>query len=306
MEFSMNRRAFNQQLATLALGTSILGPSAVTEAKGASESANSTVPFDFSVMLWTVFTHLPFEERLQNVANAGYRNVELTGEWRKWTDDDYARANAKRKSLGMHFDATSGLKSGIGDPRQREQLLSEIQGILPIMEKLDCPTLILLSGNKAPGLPSYAQYQSCIDGLKAAAKLVEGKQINGKPVKLIVENIDPEENPRYYLTSGAEGLEIIKAVDHPQVRFLLDLYHEQIAEGNLIEKLEKDLPYIAVIHIADVPGRHQPGTGEINYVNIFRKLAGLKFDGMVAMEFKPLGDPVGALSAARQMALTAG
>lgn len=306
MTSSMNRRTFNQQLATMALGTSILGPSATVAAQGATKAAAPSVPFDFSVMLWTVYRHLPFEERLQKMADAGYHNVELTGEWRKWTDADYARANAKRKSLGMHFDATSGLKSGIGDPKERDALLSEVEGILPVMEKLDCPTLILLSGNKVPGLPPYVQYQSCIDGLKASAKLVEGKEINGKPVKIIVENIDPEENPRYFLTSGAEGLEVIQAVNHPQVRFLLDLYHEQIAEGNLIEKLEKHLPEIAVIHIAEVPGRHQPGMGEIDYVNIFRKLVELKFDGMVAMEFIPVGDPVAALRAAREMALSAG
>jgi hydroxypyruvate isomerase len=94
----------------------------------------------------------------------------------------------------------------------------------------------------------------------------------------------------------------VKAVDHPQVRFLYDLYHEQIAEGNLIEKIQKNLSYISVIHIADVPGRHEPGTGEINFVNIYRKLIELKYDGMVAMEFRPTGDPVAMLRAARAMA----
>ena len=89
------------------------------------------------------------------------------------------------------------------------------------------------------------------------------------------------------------------------MRLLYDLYHEQIAAGNLIEKLEKSLPHLGLVHVADVPGRHEPGTGEINYTNIFRKLAELNYTGMVAMEFHPSGDPVTQLRAAREMALRA-
>src|SRR6185437_3353728 len=142
-------------------------------------------------------------------------------------------------------------------------------------------------------------------GLRAAAKLIENQKINGEPVRILLENIDPEENPEYFLTSVALGFEIVKAVNHPQVQFLYDFFHEQIAEGNLIEKLEKNIQHVGLVHVADVPGRHQPGTGEINYKNIFRKLAELKYDRMVAMEFLPTGDPVEELRAAREMALRA-
>jgi hydroxypyruvate isomerase len=304
----VNRRTFNQKFTSLAVGASVLGRAPVLLAGQESKpaAAASAVPFQLSVMLWTVFTGMPFEDRLAKVAEAGYTNVELTGEFRNWTDDQYASANAKRKSLGMTFDATSGVRHGIGNPADRDAMLAELTAILPVMEKLDCPSVILLSGNVVPGMSHEDQHQSCIDGLKAALPLIEGKKINGRPVKIIVENIDPEENPKYFLTSVAEGFEIIKAVDHPQVRFLYDLYHEQIAEGNLIKKLQNTLPYVAVIHIADVPGRHEPGTGEIDYQNIYRKLVELKYDGMVAMEFRPTGDPVAMLRAARAMALAAG
>jgi hydroxypyruvate isomerase len=101
----------------------------------------------------------------------------------------------------------------------------------------------------------------------------------------------------------ARGFEIIKAVNHPQVQFCYDLFHEQIAEGNLIEKLERNMPLVGLIHVADVPGRHKPGTGEINYASIFRKLVELKYNRVVAMEFLPLADPVEELRAARKMAL---
>jgi hydroxypyruvate isomerase len=303
----MNRRTFNQQLSSLALGASVLGraPEVLASQGDKGAAAASSVPFQFSIMLWTVFTGMPMEERLAKVVDAGYRNVELIGEFRTWTEDQYASVNAKRKSLGVTFDATSGVKRGLTDPQGRDALLADIREILVVMEKLDCPTLILLSGNAVPGLSRDEQHQSCVDGLKAALQLVEGKKINGQLIKIVLENIDLEENPKYYLTSVAEGFEIIKAVDHPQVKFLYDLYHEQISEGNLIEKLEKNVPYVGLIHIADVPGRHEPGTGEINFVNIYRKLIELKYDGTVAMEFKPTGDAITMLRAARAMAESA-
>jgi len=299
----MNRRSFTQNLAAGAL---IGAASAFSPAAVVAVDNPATVPFQLSVMLWTVYRDLPFEQRLQKVAEAGYRNVELVGEYEKWTDADFNRANAKRKELGISFDTTAGLKHGLCNPEHRDALLTELRQTLPIMEKIDCPAIILLSGNVVPGMSVEAQHQSCVDGLKAAVELVDGKKINGQAVRLLLENIDPEENPQYFLTSVARGFEIVKAVNHPQVQFLYDFFHEQIAEGNLISKLEKNIQHVGLIHVADVPGRHQPGTGEINYQNIYRKLVELKYDRVVAMEFKPTGDPVTQLKAAREMALQAG
>jgi hydroxypyruvate isomerase len=198
------------------------------------------------------------------------------------------------------------LKHGVSNPDHRQPLLAELRQALSIMERMDCPSMILLSGNRVPGLPRAAQHQCCIDTLKAAAELVQGKSIAGEPIRLLLETIDPEENPQYYLTEIAEALEVVQAVGHPQVQLLYDFYHEQIAAGNLIAKLEKSIPHLGLVHIADVPGRHEPGTGEINYQNIFRKLAELNYGGVVAMEFHPTGDPIGQLRAARDMAVRAG
>lgn len=259
--------------------------------------------FDISVMLWTILPDLPFETRLERVAAAGYRNVELVGEYANWNDAHFSRAQATCKALGISFDCTAGLKHSLSNPAEREELIDELRRSIPLMEKLNCPAMILLSGDTVPGMSAQAQHRSCIDGLSAAAKLIEGKSIKGVPVRLLLENIDPEENPRYFLTSAARGFEIVRAVNHPQVQFLYDLFHEQISEGNLMEKLEKNLEIVGLIHVADVPGRHEPGTGEINYQNIFRKLAELNYRRTVAMEFLPTGDPVERLRTARTMAL---
>ena len=295
----INRRQFAQAVAS----TAIAAIAVQAEPQPAPEPA--TTPFPLSVMLWTVFRDLPFEQRLAKVAQAGYTNVELVGEYAKWNDADFARANAARKQLGIHFDATAGLHNGIANPAVRDAFLAELKAALSPMQTLDCPAMIVLSGNVVPGLSHEAQHASCIEGLKRAAGVVEGKQIDGQPVRLLLECIDPEENPHYFLQSAAEAMEIVHAVNHPQVQFLYDLFHEQIAEGNLIEKLEKHIDIIGLIHIADVPGRHEPGSGEINYGNIYRKLAELKYKHVAAMEFLPTGDPVFALRAAKQMVASA-
>jgi hydroxypyruvate isomerase len=298
----MNRRNFSKTL----VGGAAFGTAALAQAGHVSSTTTTSVPYNLSVMLWTVFRKLPFEQRIEKVAEAGYNQVELVGEYRKWSEADFKHAIAKRKELGITFDVTAGLKHAVGNPGDREALLADVRNELPVMERLNCPAVIIMSGNVVPGMPRETQHRSCIEGLKRAAALVEGKQINGKPVRLLLENIDPEENPRYYLTSVAEGFEIIRAVDHPQVRLLYDFFHEQIAEGNLIEKLKKNIEYTGLVHIADVPGRHIPGTGEINYDNIYKTLAELNYQHTVAMEFIPLHDGVEELRRAKAQALRAG
>jgi hydroxypyruvate isomerase len=297
----MNRRQFGRTLAGTALAAPALAGLPVHPESALAEGEVSGVAFKISVMLWTVFQKLPFEERLEKVAEAGYHAVELVGsEYKNWSDEDFRRANRKRRELGITFDVTAGLAHGVADPDAREAFLSDLRQALPAMEKIECPAIIVMSGNVVPGMSREDQHQSCIEGLKRAAEIAEKKEIT-----ILLENIDLEENPRYYLWSVAEGFEIIRKVDHPRVRFLDDFFHEQISEGNLIEKLEKNIEKVGLMHVADVPGRHEPGTGEINYTNIYRKLAMLKYDRYVAMEFIPTGDPVASLRRAREEALRA-
>jgi hydroxypyruvate isomerase len=170
------------------------------------------------------------------------------------------------------------------------------------MQTLDCPAMIVLSGNVVAGLAREAQHQAAVETLRQAAKVVEGKTIAGEPVRLLLECIHVEENPKIYLTSAREGIEIVRAVNHPQVQFLYDMYHEQMGYGDLIDKLNGNVDAIGLVHIADVPGRHEPGTGEVNYGNIYKKLATVGYKRNVAMEFYPTGEPVATLRAAAAVA----
>ena len=312
----MNRRTFARTVAATALAAvapplpagGISAASSPDLASGGRESPESplTPSYSLSIMLWTIYKELPFEDRLAKVAEAGYSNVQLVGEYRNWTPADFDRANAARKRLGIRIDATAGLVHGVANPEARDAFLAELTEALVPMQTLGCPAMIVLSGNVVPGLSRQDQHESSIETLKAAAKRIEGKTIDGQPVRLLLECIHLEENPKYFLTSASEAIEIVRAVNHPQVQFLYDIYHEQMSFGDLITKLEKPIDVIGLIHIADVPGRHQPGTGEINYTNIYRKLQELNYRHNIAMEFYPTGDPIAILGEAKSQALNRG
>ena len=192
----MNRRQFGRTLAGTALAAPALAGLPVHSESALAEGEVSGVAFKISVMLWTVFQKLPFEERLEKVAEAGYHAVELVGsEYKNWSDEDFRRANRKRRELGITFDVTAGLAHGVADPDAREAFLSDLRQALPAMEKIECPAIIVMSGNVVPGKSHKDQHQSCIEGLKRAAEIAEKKEIT-----ILLENIDLEENPR--ITSG--------------------------------------------------------------------------------------------------------
>jgi len=266
----------------------------------AVESPTNDTPLKFSVMLWTVDKKLPFERRMEMVAEAGYSAVELVDEFKGWSDADFRRVNARKRELKLTFDATAGVWKGIADPGGIDAFVADLTAFVPTAQKLECSDIIVLSGNRVEGATHEQQHRACVESLKRGADIAEK---NG--LRLLLENIDQEENPKYFLTSVAEGFGIVREVNHPRVKFLYDFYHEQISEGNLIKKLEENIHQVGLVHIADVPGRHEPGTGEIAYASIYRKLAQLHYSDYVAMEFEPTGDVVESLRKARTDAIDA-
>lgn len=254
----------------------------------------------FSVMLWTLEKQAAFDRCLEIVAEAGYQGVELTGEFHKWSSDEMQRVMAKMRSLRLRFDMISGVKSGFADPNGTSTLLAELKDQFKIAKTLESPQVNLKSGPRIDTLSPAAQHAACVENLKRAADLAAANDI-----QLVIEPIDPLESPTMYMTSVSEGFAIAREVASPHLRVLYDFFHEQCAAGNLIEKLEKNIDLVALVHIADVPGRHEPGTGEIDYRNIYRKLAQLKYDKFITMEFYPTADPVATLRKARTEAMEA-
>jgi hydroxypyruvate isomerase len=288
----MNRRDFAKLSAKTALASTYLHASA--------QSIAGAVKPRFSVMLWALTRQASFDTCLEQVAQAGYQGVELVGEFQKWSPEQLSATLTKMRGLGLVVDAMSGVKAGFAVPDDSSAFQAQFLEHLRFAKELECPTVILLSGKRIDRLTAQVQQQTAIDNLRWAADKAAKEQI-----RIVIEPIDLLENPSIFMASVTDAFEIARAVGKPNVRVLYDFYHEQRSFGNLIEKLEKNIDLVGLVHIADVPGRHEPGTGEIDYAAVYRKLAELKYSHWIAMEYYPTGDTVSALKTSRMDALRA-
>src|SRR5580700_6731429 len=127
-ENSVRRREFVGACAAAALTGAAEGPSVFASPAPAAPAVSEAdgVPFSLSIMLWTIYNDLPFEQRLEKVAEAGYHAVELVGEFKDWKPQDFANARRKKRQLSLTFDATSGLHASLCDPSKRDEFLSEV------------------------------------------------------------------------------------------------------------------------------------------------------------------------------------
>jgi hydroxypyruvate isomerase len=291
----LSRRGFGRMLGATLAARVMVPDGLMAQASGFAEASPQ-----FSVMMWALKKWGSFEENLERVAQAGYRHVELVGEFAGWSAEDWRRILARMRALKITVDATSGVKAGFSDPAGGDAFLAELKGFIPAVQRLGCGQIILLSGKRIEGAAPGVQRAASVEALKRASDILGAVGVTG-----VIEPIDRLENPSIYLDGVSEAFEIVRAVGSPKVKVLYDLYHEQRGMGNLIEKLEKNIDEVGLIHVADVPGRHEPGTGEIGYSNVYKKLAELRYRGVIAMEFYPTGDVVETLRHAREEALQA-
>jgi hydroxypyruvate isomerase len=283
---SMNRRTFFQLAGAATLAQPLLAD--------ALPAAADAAGFRFSVMLWTLEKQFPFERCVEIAAEAGYNGVQLVGEFQKWSADDTQRIMSRIHSLGLVVDSMSGVRAGFSAASETEIFISQLKDQLEAAKRLECPQIILLSGKRVPESSPAAQTQTSVENLKRAADLAANDH-----TEIVIEPIDALENPTIFLQTVTDAFEIVRQLGRPNVKVLYDFYHEQRGFGNLIEKLLNHIDQVGLVHIADVPGRHEPGTGEVNYANIYRKLAELRYDRFIAMEFYPTGNPVASLKNAR-------
>jgi hydroxypyruvate isomerase len=227
-----------------------------------------------------IFRDKPLLERLDSVAKCGLPAFEF---W-SWRDKDVDGMLAKMKETGLKVSACCvDPGTRLTHPRFRKTFVSGVKGTIETLKKLGSKTMIVTVGNEIPRMSREDQHKSIVDGLKAAAPLVEegGITIVVEPLNTLVDH------GGYYLWSSKEGFEIVREVGSPNVRLLYDIYHQQIMEGHLIHNITKNIDLIGHFHVGDVPGRHEPGTGEINYVNVFKAILETGYDGYMGLEFRP-------------------
>ena len=245
-------------------------------------------------MVWALQKQAPFDQCVEWVAAAGYQGVELVGEFHKWSPSERASFMTRMRSLGMVVDAMSGVRAGFAVPEQTEEFRAQFVAHMQAAKELECSRAILLSGDRVANLDAEVQRRTANENLSWAAEAAAKQHMD-----IVIEPIDLLENPSIYLASVTDGFEIVRAVNQPNLKVLYDVYHEQRSFGNLIEKFENNIDWVGLVHVADVPGRHEPGTGEIDYGSIYRKLAALRYNHWIAMEYYPTQDPVASLTKSR-------
>lgn len=277
----------------LKTGAALLAGAAIAKAQSATPPKSKITS---SVMLWTL--RGTFEEKLETAARAGIQSVELIGEYAAWSDADIARIRKITRSFGLGMDAMLGSPDwnkrpvSMVDPAHREAFLADVRAAIGYARKLDVPQIILMSGNAIPGRTHEEQYASLLEGAKRAGDLAAEANLT-----MIVEPLNSLVNHKgFFLTTCTEGLKLIREVDNPHVRLLFDLYHEQVQQGNVIHTLTEAAPDVAVFHVADNPGRNDPGSGEMNYPNIYKAIQKTGYAGYLAMEYLPLAEQVASLT----------
>jgi hydroxypyruvate isomerase len=247
--------------------------------------------FRLAVSAEMVFADLPFTERVRRIDQLGFE-VEI---W-DWTKKDIAAL----VNTGATFSSMTGYITGtLADPDGAQELLRTAAQSLKVAEQLNCPRLnVHGTGLDDKGLPvigtDVVSPEMWLTAARTLSRLAELGEQAGRVFTL--ENLNTAvDHPRTPFAKAADTLALVEAVDNPHLRMNLDLYHAQIGEGNLIQLVERALPMVGEIQVADVPGRCEPGTGEINYPAVAAALNRLGYDGVVALEAFASGDSLEAL-----------
>ncbi|MBB4004551.1 MAG: TIM barrel protein [Aurantimonas endophytica] len=247
--------------------------------------------FPLAVCAELVFTDLPMPERAIRLAELGFA-VEI---W-DWSRHDVA---ALARSGAQFSSMTGYLRGALADDAGADELLTTAAQSIPVALELGCPRLNLHgTGLDAKGLPVVPSAGA--DGpmwLKARDTLDRLADLGERAgVTFMLENLNTAvDHPGVPFARAEDCLALVASVGRPGIKLNLDLYHAQIGEGNLIELCRQALPHIAEIQVADVPGRHEPGTGEIAYPRVARALHAMGYRGTIGLEALPEGDHLLAL-----------
>jgi hydroxypyruvate isomerase len=242
----------------------------------------------FSANLTMMFNEVDFLDRFGRAARAGFKGVEYLFPY-EWSQEQLVNEMGKYHLEQVLHNLPAGNwpagERGIACLPGREGEFQEGVGkAIDYARALKCPRLNCLVGKTPLGIASEKIRQTLVSNLRFAATALEKEKI-----QLLVEPLNNRDLPEFYLVRTQEALQLFKEVNHPNLWLQYDVYHMQVMEGNLTQTILKHLPQIAHIQIADNPGRHEPGTGEINFTNLFRFVDDAGYGGWMGCEYIPAG-----------------
>ncbi len=229
-----------------------------------------------------------YDQKYYEAGRCGFKAMEDLG----WANRDLDRIKTAIRESGVvpscllfqsKDEKTASLianSHGIVWEDAHDAFIQSIEETVAAAKYIGCPNIVVTTGNERTDVSRYVQHTNVVTALRAAAPLLKGTgvRIVLEPLNVLVDH------GGYYLATSDETAEVIAEVGSPDVLMLFDVYHQQITEGNIIANIRKHISKIGHFHVADVPGRREPGTGELNYRNIFKAIAETGYQGFVAFE----------------------
>jgi hydroxypyruvate isomerase len=221
-----------------------------------------------------------FADRIRKAHAAGLDAVEF---WR-WTNKDLDAIAAAVSETGI---AVSGIVAepmiALTDPKNKEEWLQGLRQSVEVAERLGAKVLIAQAGNDLEGLTREEQRQSLIATLSAGADILKdtGVRLGLEPLNTRVDHVG------YYLSSTTEGLDIIDEVGRPEIGIVYDIYHSAVMDERTEDVLSGRVDHVVHVHVADYPGRNEPGTGSIDLADRLKWLFAQGYDGRIGLEYRP-------------------
>lgn len=252
-----------------------------------------------SACIECLYTEMPFLDRFKAAKEDGFEFVEF---W-SWPDKDLDAVKAAAEKAGIGISGFNGdAEFSLIDPTQKAQYLSFLRQSVHAAKKIGALSVTIHSNALGDGGIVVNHYSELSDTVKTCSMydmLLECAEIaeeSGITVNLEALNITTDHIGNYLKTTQMAA-EMCRLIGSPKLKILYDVYHMQLNEGSLCDNISRYADQLGHIHVADAPGRHEPGTGEINYTKIFAHLADVGYAGRVGFELFPLNSTVEAVKA---------
>lgn len=240
----------------------------------------------FAANLTMLFNEVPFLERFDQAAAAGFSAVEFLFPYDYPVSEIQERLARNRLRLVLHNlpagDWAAGERGIACHPDRVDEFRAGVDKAVTYATSLGVQQLNCLAGIQPPGVSDADAHQTLVENLQFAAI-----RLQAAGIKLLIEPINTYDIPGFFLHHSRQALELIDEVGSDNLFLQYDIYHMQRMEGELANTIEKNLAKIAHLQLADNPGRHEPGTGEIHYDFLFAFLDRIGYDGWIGCEYKP-------------------
>jgi len=248
----------------------------------------------FAANLTMLFNEVPFMDRFEQAAQAGFEAVEFLFPYDYAADDILAKLKGNKLALVLHNlpagDWAAGERGIACHPNRVDEFRAGVAKAISYAKVLEVGQLNCLAGKLPDGVSAQQAHAVFVENLRFAAG-----ELKKAGLRLLIEPINTFDIPGFFLSRTDQALAILKEVGADNLFIQYDIYHAQRMEGEISATLRERLPQIGHLQLADTPGRTEPGTGELNYAFLFKHIDAIGYTGWIGCEYKPKAATVDGL-----------